>query len=51
MGIKYMNVGDSVCSNIAPNMVGRIVKIMSNGATVLIDGKKIYVDLNYWHKL
>ena len=46
-----MNVGDSVCSNIARNMIGRIVKIMNNAAIILVDGKEIYADLNYWHKI
>ena len=48
--VKY-KVGDIVYSNISHNMVGRIAVLYDNNdGMVIVDGKRIYVNLKYWHK-
>ena len=46
-----MNIGDCVCSNIVPTMIGKIVRLLNNNnAIVVIGNREILVDLKFWHK-
>ena len=47
-----MNIGDCVCSNVSPTMIGKIIKLLnSNDAIVEVSNKEVLVDLSFWHKV
>ena len=47
-----MNIGDCVCSNVVPTMIGTIIKLLdADNAIVKVNNSEILVDLNYWHKV
>lgn len=47
-----MHIGDCVCSNVSPTMIGKIVKVLnSNDAIVEVSNTEIVADLRYWHKV
>ena len=51
-----MNIGDCVCSNVSPTMIGQITHLLNDNKAIVevndvIDKRIILVDLNYWHKV
>ena len=54
---RIYNIGDTVASNLCPNLIGKIIRLPANKAdqcTAIVevaDGKTLLVALQHWHKV